>query len=217
VSEKFVSNVLSFRRGRLAFAKIHKAEARRGRNGAPPRPDAKKTFSWEILLDPSNADHAKTIAEIRAEAARALTHRYGADKSKWPQNLIFPFGLGNDLPKQGKKVYDGYKDMFYIRMKRYEEDGRPLLGNRAGQVVQQGDPQCPYSGCYTNGKFTLWSYDNESRGVNSTGRSLQFVEDGPAFSGGGALDAEDEFEALGDAPTGSGAGANSGPDPFAIP
>lgn len=211
---KFDPKILSFKGGRLAFAKIHRPEKRKNKQGQV-RADAKAQYSYEILLDPSNKEHAATIAEIRAEAIRALNHKFG--EGGWSMgmpNFHMCFGLGNDLPKLGRKISDGYKDMFWIRMKRNEEDGPPLLANRRGALVTQGQPECPFSGCYVNGRFTIWAYDNESKGANATGRSLQFVDKGKAFGGGGALDAEEEFEALGDEP--GAQTSNVGADPFAI-
>jgi hypothetical protein len=98
--------------------------------------------------------------------------------------------------------------MYYVKTADTE---RPLLGNRAGGVVVEGDKECPYAGCYANAKITMWSYANESNGVNANIRSVQFVEDGAGFGGGGARNAEDEFEAIGDSPSSASAG---GKDPF---
>ena len=197
MSEKIQQVVIPVKGARLAFARLHKAEARKDPKTGAER--GKPKFSCTLLLDPSNAEHAATIKAVKADAIRVLNARYGNQES-WPKpskatgmgGLIMCFGNGNDL----EKVYDGYKDMFYIKC---SDTNRPLLGNRQGKVVVEGDPQCPYSGCYVNAKISLWSYDNESRGVNSNIRSVQFVRDGDAFGGGGNRSAEDEFEAIGDA------------------
>jgi len=207
MTEKFVPNVISIEGARVAFFRGHKAAARTGKDGKP-KGDPK--YSATLLLDPSNVAHAAKITEIKQEAARALNHKYG-DKSHWPVNaggapLFLCFGLGNDLPKLGAKIYDGFADMFYVKL---SDKNRPLLGNRSGKVVVEGDPQCPYSGCYVNAKTTLYVYDNESKGVNANFRSMQFVKDGPAFGGGGARSADEEFEAL-------EGGNDAGKDPFDV-
>ena len=199
--------VIAVKDARLAFARLHKAEARKDPKTGEARGKAK--FSCTLLLDPSNAAHAETIKQVKADAARVLDTRYEG-RENWPKpnkatgmgGLIMCFGLGNDL----EKVYDGYKDMFYIKC---SDTNRPLLGNRAGKVVVEGDPQCPYSGCFVNAKISLWSYDNESRGINANVRSVQFVRDGDAFGGAGNRSAEEEFEAIGDA-----ADASDVKDPF---
>jgi hypothetical protein len=210
-TEKFQPKLITFKGARLAFARIHKAEQRTGRDG---KPKGEAKFSCTILLDPSNQEHAATIAEIKAEAARALDHRFGKGvwSPQWP-NFYLPFGMGNDLPKLGKKIYDGFADMFYLKL---SDKNRPNLLNRDGKAVVEGDPQCPYSGCYVAGTTTLYSYDNESRGAGANLRTLVFMRDGAAF-GGGAANAEQEFAAIGDLGNEPPAGAPAGgADPFAI-
>lgn len=209
MAEKIPQVVITAKDVRGAFLRIHKAEARKDPKTGEPRGKAK--FSGTLLFDPSRVDHAATIKEIKADAKRILDTRYGV--GTWPKanpatglgGLIMCFGNGNDLPK----IYDGYKDMWYLKL---SDTNRPLLGNRAGKAVVEGDPQCPYSGCYVNAKISLWAYDNESKGINANFRSLQFVRDGEAFGGGGNRSAEDEFEALGD--TAGAAGEEK--DPFDI-
>lgn len=193
--EKIAQIVIDVKDARAAFLRVHKAEARKDPKTGEPRGKAK--FSGTLLLDPTRQDHAASIKAIKADAKRILDLRYGV--GTWPKanpatgmgGLIMCFGNGNDLDK----IYDGYKDMFYVKL---SDTNRPLLGNRAGKVVVEGDPQCPYSGCYVNARISLWSYDNESRGINSNFRSMQFVRDGDAFGGGGNRSAEEEFAALGD-------------------
>lgn len=221
--EKFIPNVITFKGARLAFARIHKAEARKGRDGQP-KPGAVPKFSCTILLDPSNKEHAVTIAAIRAEAKRALDHRFGSQKYN-PENpagggwspqmpgFFLAFGLGNDLPKQGKKIYDGFADMFYLKLSDKTRPNLAAWRNGKSVPVVEGEKDCPYAGCYVAGTTTLYSYDNESKGANANLRTLVFMRDGPAFGGGGA-DADQEFAAIGDL----GGGEASAPmeDPFNI-
>lgn len=226
---KFEPKVIPFKGGRLAFAKIHKAEARKPKPGQATKPDAPKNYSGEILLDPSNVDHKKTIADIKEESVRALNHRFGTPENpnpfsvavleqvatgeRSPPNFHLCWGYGNSLPAFSKKIYDGYKDMFYVRIKRKEEDGRPILLNREGKPVVEGDKQCPYAGCIIAGTLNLWSYNNESRGVNANMRTLVFQGDGKAF-GGGSVDGDAEFAALGD--LGNEVPSGGVADPFGI-
>src|ERR1700722_17051677 len=197
---------------RPSFFQGLKAVQRKAKDGTP-RGEPK--YTTEVLLDPSRADHQKTILEIKKEAFRALAWRFGEDKTQWPVNangapLFYCFGLGNDLPKLGKKIYDGYKDMFYLKL---SDKSKPSLRNRAGPVlvvdnrriiaaidkdgrtIPGADLKGPYGGCYVNAKTTFYSYDNESKGVNANFRSMQFVKDGKGF-GGGPQGAEDEYAAL---------------------
>lgn len=191
--EKFVPKILLLENVRIAFLRCFTAQQRTGNDG---KPRGKPKYSATALLDPSKAEHAETIREIKAEGYRALIHKYET-KENFPKpnpatgmgGLIYCYGNGNDLPK----VYDGYKDMFYIKLSDTE---RPLVGNRAGKLVAEGEPEAPFSGCYANVKTTLYVYDNESRGVNANFRSIQYVGPGQAFSGRGATDPSQEFTPL---------------------
>lgn len=191
--EKFVPKVLLLEGVTVAFFRGFSAQARVGRDG---KPMGKPKYSMTALLDPSNAKHAASIKEIKDEAKRALLHRYESPENFPKRNpatgiggLIMCFGDGNDLPK----VYDGFKDMFYIKLSDVE---RPMIVNRASKLVEEGKPEAPYSGCKANVKTTLYSYDNESKGVNGNFRSIQFVEHGKAFGGRGATDPDQEFTAV---------------------
>lgn len=197
-------------RARLAFARLHTAERSRDDKGEPY---GTAKFSCTLLLDPSNADHQKQIAAIKAAAAKVCTAKWGKrEEGGWPKanpatgmgGLILCFGNGNDLAK----IYDGFKDRFYVKC---ADTTRPLLGNRAGQPVVEGDDQVPYSGCFVRARISPWVYfptpkrPRSANGVNMNIRSVQFMEDGQGFGGGGTRSAEDEFEAMaGDAPAKGG-------------
>lgn len=199
-------------RARLAFARIYEAVPKKDKQGNPRTgKDGKvlKSYSCTLLLDPSNTEQQKAIALIKQTAFKALVAQFGP-KEQWPKanpatgmgGVILCFGNGNDLPK----VYDGYKDMFYVKL---SDTSRPLIGNRRGEEVQDGDPQAPYAGCYVRARISPWVYfksqknPESANGVNFNFRSLQFVEDGPGFGGGGSRNADEEFEKMaGDAPSG---------------
>lgn len=211
MAEKFVPKVLLLENIRVAFFRGFTAQGRTGRDG---KPTGKPKYSMTALLDPSNAKHAEHIREIKAEGYRALLARYGS-KENFPKpnpatglgGLIYCYGNGNDLPK----VYGGFKDMFYIKL---SDQNRPLIGNRAGKLVAEGEPEAPYGGCYGNAKCTLYSYDNESRGVNANFRSLQYVSPGEGFGGGGARNPEEEFTPVTGAASGQLVAGETGKDPW---
>lgn len=201
---KPLPKIIVVTRARLSFARIHKAEKKRNPQG---QEYGVAQFSATLLLDPSNVQAQKDIAAIKAAAFDACIAQWGS-KENFPKAdprtgmgaLILPFGNGNDL----RKIYDGYKDMFYVKV---GDTTRPLLGNRKGEPVVEGDPQCPYGGCYVRARISPWTYfptaknPQKGNGVNFNLRSLQFVEDGPGFGGGGSRSAEEEFEQMiGDAP-----------------
>lgn len=233
--EKFVGKVITFKGARAAFVNLEEAVARKGKDG---QPRGKPKFRMEVLLDPTNKDHAATIAEIIAESVRALNHRFGtpqnatpftvqhlvdvANAVRSPPNFYLSWGYGNKLPEFGKKLYDGYADMFYLKL---ADENRPNLAAwRDGKAVPvvPGEKDFPYGGCYVAGTTTMYSYDNESRGVGSNLRTIVFQRPGTAF-GGGTPDAQQEYAALGDLGGGSdpfvgntGSGAAVTADPFAI-
>jgi hypothetical protein len=229
---KIEPKIITINEGRVSFFNAVEPKYRTDKFGrqVKTRPDGsavKPQYRMTWLLDPSNAQAAATIAEIKAEAARQLDLYFGG-RDKWPKDNtqtgtkgILPcFGNGNDLPK----VYDGYKDMFFIKV---SDSTAPIIGDRRGrQVVFETDNAwhvvdratgktteevvdpagVPYGGAFCRGRISLYVYNNEQAGVNSNFRSVQFVRPGEAF-GGAKRDAKDELEAMaGDAAPAQAAG-----------
>ena len=222
--------------GRVSFLRTEPTY-RTNKMGQPikTRPDGtplKPRYSMTWLLDPTNPAIPPVIAAIKAEAARQLDLFFGG-RDKWPKDnpttgtkgILTCWGEGNKLPK----VYDGYKDMFYVKVSDTVE---PIWGDRRGRSLrfdktdgawhvlvdgrpteETADPDgVPYNGCWARGRISLYVYNNESAGVNANFRSVQFVRPGEAFGGGGRRSADEELEAMaGDAPKASGA---SEPDPW---
>jgi len=207
------------------------------KTGKPVKPQWRMTW----LLDPTDKQAAETIKEIKAEAARQLDLYFqcatpAERAAKWPQDnkqtgtkgIITCFGNGNDLTK----IYEGYKDMFFVKV---ADSIEPIWGSRRGQSIRFDksdgawhvldretgrqteevvDPaQAPYSGAWGRGRIALYVYNNEQAGVNSNFKSVQFLETGDAFGGGGRRSAKDELEEMaGDAP--APAAATSEQDPW---
>lgn len=214
-TKKPEAEIVVIPRARLAFARIHKAEQSKDRNGNPV---GTAKFSATLLIDPSSTSGQETIKKLKAAALKAIVAKWGPkEEGNWPKanpatgmgGLIYCFGNGNDLPK----VYDGYKDMWYIKV---ADTTRPLLGNRRGEPVVDGDPEVPYAGCYVRARVSPWVYfptpkrPQSANGVNFNLRSLQFVEDGQAFGGGGSRSADEEFEKM----AGDSASPSDESDPF---
>ena len=187
--------------------------------GTPDHPK-KRRWSTTLLLDPTNAQAKETIAAIKAEAARLMDDRYEG-RANWPKanpatgmgGPIWCFGEGNQLPK----VYNGFKDMWYVKCSFTEDPAdstvRPIQGSLDGREVrllsdgwhvvdknhapteEKVDQSiCPYAGCNARARISLYTYDNESRGVNANIISLQFVSKNASFGGRSAASADDEFE-----------------------
>ena len=175
---------------RASFLRIDKPQAFVA--GQEPR------FEATAILDPSNAEHAALIKQIKAEAGRIAKEVYG----EIPKNIELCFGMANDHPKKAK--YDGYKDMFWLAC---HNKIRPGVANRAANPVAPGEPQFPYSGCYITLTITLWAIKNAFvPRVSANLLALQFVKDGPAF-GREPVDVTEEYEALEE--------VEDAPDPFA--
>ena len=215
-TERKQAEIIVIPRARLRFARIHKAEKSKDAQGNEV---GTAKFSANLLIDPSSREGQEAKAKVQASALKIIEAKWGPKKEGgWPRanpatgmgGLIFCFGEGNDL----NKVYNGFKDMWYLKV---ADTTRPLLGNRKGEPVVEGDFQCPYDGCYVRARVSAWIYyptpkrPQSASGVNFNLRSLQFLEDGEGFGGGGNRSAEEEFEQMaGDAPTSAGAE----PDPF---
>lgn len=202
-------------RARLAFARIHTAERSKDAQG---NPTGTAKFSCQLLIDPSSTDGAAAKKAVQDAALKVITAKWGP-KADWPKanpatgigGLIFCFGNGNDL----RKVYSGFEDMFYVKA---ADTQRPLLGNRKGALVVEGDPECPYAGCYVRARISPWVYfptakrPQSAHGVNFNLLSLQFEGNGEGFGGGGRTQTAEEafIQMAGDA---APAGASE-EDPF---
>lgn len=184
MGKALTSDVIKLIRVRGSFLRLYKPKA--FEEGQEPR------FEATFLLDPTAEAHKAQIAAVKA-ATSALV------KAKWgekPPGLKLCFGLADNDEKKAR--YDGYKGMWYIAS---ANTTRPGVVDRNRQPVAEGQKQTPYSGCYVNTNITLWTQDNKfAKAIRCNLRIVQFNEDGQAFGGGAAPDADDEFEALGDAP-----------------
>lgn len=240
---KIEPKIITIHEGRPAFYKPEPQyrydEFGKEINTRPDGSPVKKRASMTWLIDPSNKQGAETIKEIKAEGARQLDLFFGG-RDKWPKDneitgtkgIILCFGDANKLPK----VYDGYRDMFFVKV---SDTTPPIIGDRRGRQVvflsdnawhvvdreatkakgmlitteETVDPsQVPYGGCYARGRISLYVYSNKSSGVNANFKGVQFVRPGEAFGGGTKRNAEEELMAMaGDAaPT----TAPSEEDPF---
>lgn len=219
--------------GRASFLNATEPKYRTDKFGRPikVRPDGsavKPQYRMTWLIDPSSPEGQATIKEVKAEAARQLDI-YHDGRENWPKDnaqtgtkgILLCFGNGNDLPK----VYDGYKDMFFIKV---ADTQPPIIGDRRGrQIALLGDNawhvvdlaatkktgqlvtteetvgpgEVPYSGAFCTGTINLYIYNNESHGVNANFRSIQFLRTMPSFGGGAPRTAAEELQAMaGDAP-----------------
>lgn len=188
MAKSVTSEIIKATNARLAFVQIDK----KTKVGKDPNEIPK--YRLTVLLDPSNAEHAGFIKQINAEGKRIANEFWDG---QIPKSLGRCFGNGNDLDK----VYNGFKDMFYVRLSN--PDDFPIIGrqkNPATKTFMQltpGQPGYPYSGCYANVSFTLWTQDSHGRkGLNGNLRVVQFVKDGDRFGGAAPANPDMEFEEL---------------------
>lgn len=176
------SDKILLKKVRLSFPQLFTPRAFQA--GQDPR------FEASFILDPANKDHAEQIAAIKAEIVRLAGEAFGGP-TKIPRDLKTCLVDGNT------KDYAGYKDMLVLTS---HNKVRPTVVNRQKAPVAEGDPQAPYAGCYVNATVNLWVQNNQfGKRVNASLRAVQFYDDGEAF-GRGPVDADSEFEAIGDEP-----------------
>lgn len=176
-------------------------------NPAAPGPGEKKKYRAAFLLDPSIKEHAATIELITSYGDDIVAKMFDGKRGK---KFADCYGEGND----GDKVYDGYKDMFFVKLAT--PDRFPVVGRRKGAdgkfvPLRPGDKEWPYAGCFVNASGTLWGQNSHGRqGINGNLLALQFVKDGPAF-GRPQANPDSEFDAL---PEGEGESAFDEPSDF---
>jgi hypothetical protein len=184
MSKSLTSEIIKLKNARGSFLRLWVPKA--FQEGQTPR------YEGTFLLDPSNAEHAAVITQIKSEATKLVKAKWGEK----PPGLKLCFGLADS--DETKAKYDGYAGMFYITT---ANTTKPTVVNGARQEVAEGARGAPYSGCYVNTNITLWTQDNKfGKAIRGNLRIVQFAKDGPAFSGSAAPRAEDEFEAIGDQP-----------------
>lgn len=206
--KSITSEKIRFKNVRIAFVNLDK----------PTKFDPKKSdeeeapkYRLQVLLDPTNAEHAKQISFMQTEAKRIAEAYWDG---QIPKSLEKCFGKGDDLDK----VYAGYAGMVYC--KAANRDLPPIVGTKkVNGTFMQLDPkdkEFPYAGCYCNVTVTLWTQDSHGRkAINGNLLAVQFAGDGERFAGNSVANADEEFEALGDTPAGGGAASSSGEkDPF---
>jgi hypothetical protein len=209
---KIEKNVIKLPEGRLSYAYLATPKPKPPKNGKEVAP----RYETVVLLDPTNAVQKAAIDALKAEAVRVAQAEWGTNVEM--KKLVLAFGNGDKkaIDEDGavNPTYEAYRGMVYVNTSTSD---KPLIANRNGHLIDKTDAQFPYSGCFANVKVTLypWKYTEPGatmtrRGISVDLRSVQFVRDGEAFGGRQSINAEEEFEALGDAP----GTTTSSADPF---
>jgi hypothetical protein len=179
--DESVDEIVKITNGRLSFPKLFKPKS--FREGQDPR------FEATFLLDPSDAEHAPQIANVKAAAKRALVRKYGSVE-QIPKGFKDKMFYADD---GGDKDYDGYAGMFVVRTSSKERV--PVVDQRKRPLAAEDGK--PYAGCYVNAAFRIWVQDHKEYGkrVNATLKAVQFAKDGEAF-GVKPLDTDEVFDDL---------------------
>jgi hypothetical protein len=178
---------------------------------------------WEAtgILDPTDPKGAEGIKLLLTTAAKLAKETYGVTPlaikklaAKFipgtkPVDLNDPANADDgikiafvDGDADKWKGYAGYQGMFIVPS--HNAKMKPGVANRRGVTVQPGEPQYPYDGCYAIYAVSLWiqvgkTEQKYGRRVGINLRGVQFAADGQGFSQD-TITAEDEFQALEDAP-----------------
>lgn len=167
----------------------------------------KMEYNVQGIFDVPITDPSMTPVKKAVELA--CEERWGADKKKWPKNLILPFKNQDDLIEKAEEK-EKSTDIFtpngvYITVKTAATSLNgaalppPVIVDRQRNPIT--DPNLLYAGCYARFNVTAKAYPGPKAplgikpGVSLYLNAVQFVEDGERL-GGGRPSAEQAFEAL---------------------
>lgn len=168
---------------RLSFPVLWTPEAFKG---GKPDANPKLNYGAAFIMAPTHAAVAviqKTINDAALEKWKTKAPVKLALHKGNPQKYCFRSG--------DEKDYDGYAGMLVLAAKRGADRGRPLVLNQFATPAQQGEPGCPYAGCYVDASVDIWAQDGANEGIRATLLGVQFRADGDAFAAGAAPDPGD--------------------------
>ncbi len=148
-------------------------------------------YSASFLIPKDSPD----IAKINDAIMAALDNKFGKKAAAIAPTLQhnpnkFCFRDGD------RSKYESDQGHMIVVSHRKETDGRPMLVDRARNPLAAADGVV-YDGCYVNAMIEFFGYDNTGPGVSASLISVQFSEQGEAFTGV-ATGTVDDFEELGD-------------------
>ena len=117
------SQKIKFKNARVAFVQLDQAK--------PYEVGQKDYFTIDVLLDPSNAEHAAAYALVKSEGQRLAMEEYGSIEGI--KNKCW--GKGDERKRAGTNdVYTGYAGMYYVKLKAHA-DKNAVGGVHFGYVV----------------------------------------------------------------------------------
>jgi hypothetical protein len=138
------------------------------------------------ILIPKNH---RQLPELEKLFLVVATEKWGA---KGPAVLKAIKANPNHCPlKDGdlKTEWGGFEGNFYVSS---NTDKPPSMFDNNKNVITF-DEGILYSGCKVNASLEFFPYDNESKGIGTSCRGVQFAGHGQRFEGGGTPASADEF------------------------
>lgn len=175
---------------RLSYPNLFKAKAMKAQ---PGEEEKAPEYSASFILDKKNKDHQKVVAAIEAECKRIAVEKWG----KVPPAAKFktPIRDGETFVDEATgEIKDGHSDETWgISAK---SKAKQHVVGRDKQPISEDEI---YGGCYVNAVITLfpWKHPTGGWGVSANLGPVQFYKNGERF-GGTVLDADEEFEDLGE-------------------
>lgn len=145
----------------------------------PKRNDLNGKDEYSVVaLFPKGCD----LTPLINAAQEAIAKKFGADKSKWPQNMRSPFRDQGDRAKEnddGKEVLpQGYeKGAQYITFRSNQRPG--CVNQNVEDIIDEAEF---YGGCWARAEVNAYAYDMKgNRGVSFGLGNLQKMRDDDHF------------------------------------
>lgn len=147
---------------RASFANVHEAKA------AFEGQDEKYSV---VMLFPEKTSLKETLQRC---AHNAGVEKFGADKTKWPKNLMMPFKDGNE-----KQQWEGYPGHIAVTASSKQRPG--IVDADLQDLISKEDF---YSGCYARATVIAFAWSKMGKnGISFSLQNLQKLRDGKRFSG----------------------------------
>lgn len=155
------------------------------------------------------------LTAMKKAAEQVLVEKFGADNTKWPENIRSPFRKCKERWKNenGKVIVPaGYEegDATFITLKANAEKGRPGVVDHNVETIFE--PHAVYSGAYYIASVNPYYYGGQARhkgnkGVNFGLNNVQKTRDGEPL--GGRSSPQADFKPIAGAEKAGASGAAS--------
>lgn len=159
-----------------------------------------KLYSARLLFDVPNFSQksAQMYRALKVAGFNALTEKFGSKAMKDPKKGIVAKGLRWPIvDAEEKEEYAGHTEgrfFLNVKTKRRPPLARAKRTPDGFKPVATDDLELFYPGAIVWAAVSPYAYDNVSKGVRFTLESLCFLKHGERLAGGGAGDAEADFE-----------------------